>query len=64
MTLTIDIPGDQLERFIEEARQLGVHPEDLARAAVIDLLGRPRDDFERAAAHVLQKNRQLYERLA
>jgi len=64
MTLTIDIPSDQLERFRAAARQLGVPPEELARAAILELLTRPADDFERAAAYVLQKNRALYERLS
>ncbi len=63
MTLTIEISRDQLERFIKTAQRLGVEPDELARAAVIDLLERPAEDFERAASHALQKNRELYRRL-
>jgi hypothetical protein len=63
MTLKIDMSRDQLERFLEAARDLGVKPEELARAVVIDLVEQPREDFERAAEFVLRKNRDLYERL-
>ena len=39
-------------------------PEDLARAAVADLLTTRDGDFEAAAKRVLQKNQELYRRLA
>ncbi len=64
MTLIVDISGEQFERFAETARRLGVNPEELARAALLDLLGQPRADFEQAATYVLRKNRDLYERLS
>ena len=35
-----------------------------ARAAIVDLLATPGDDFKRAADRVLQKNEELYRRLA
>ena len=46
-----------------EAR-LNVSVNDLAMAAVRDLIARPDEEFERAAARVLEKNRELYRRLA
>lgn len=49
---------------VEEADRLGVRPEELATAAVIDLLHRDEDDFHAAADYVLGKNRDLYQRLA
>jgi predicted transcriptional regulator len=64
MSLSFDLDEEQSRRLQERARQLGVDPRELARAAVNDLLTRPADDFERAAGFVLGKNRELYRRLA
>ena len=64
MSLSIDLGEEQSRRLQQRAGQLGVDPRDLARAAVNDLLTRPADDFQRAAAFVLDKNRELYRRLS
>ena len=64
MKLTIDLSAAQAERLRLEAERLGLAPEDLARAAIADLLATPGDDFKRAAERVLQKNEELYRRLA
>jgi hypothetical protein len=48
----------------EEAKRLGVRVEDLAAAAVQDLLAQPDPTFQEAASRVLEKNRELYRRLA
>ena len=53
-----------MAKLREEADRLGVAPEELAAAAVIDLLYYEADDFHAAADYVLQKNRELYPRLA
>ncbi|MGM0575984.1 MAG: DNA-binding protein [Myxococcota bacterium] len=63
-TVAIDLSPAQAERLTERARRLGVNPEDLAKAAVADLLAEPDDEFEAAAERVLQKNEGLYKRLA
>jgi hypothetical protein len=41
-----------------------VAPDELARAALADLLATDDPDFEAAARRVLDKNRELYRRLA
>ena len=64
MKVTIDLSPAQAERLRQEAERLGLTPEDLARAAVADLLATRDDDFEAAARRVLQKNQELYRRLA
>ena len=47
------------------ANGVGVSAEDLVRAVVSDQLGAaPREDFEQVAARLLEKNRELYRRLA
>jgi post-segregation antitoxin (ccd killing protein) len=52
------------EQLRERAKHLGVNVEDLARAAVADLVGQPATDFEKAAQEVLARNADLYRRLA
>ena len=64
MKLSIEIPEAAAAKLREEADRLGMRPEELASAAVIDLLYREADDFQAAADYVLQKNRELYQRLA
>ena len=63
MKLTIDLSPAQAERLHREADRLGLAPEDLARAAIADLLATPGDDFKAAAARVLRKNEESYRRL-
>jgi hypothetical protein len=43
---------------------LGLSPEDLARAAVSDLLSTPDAEFQEVARRVLSKNQDLYKRPA
>lgn len=65
MTLSIDLPEREIERLRSLASRLGVSAEDLVRAVVSDQLGAaPREDFEQVAARLLEKNRELYRRLA
>ncbi|MBI4246881.1 MAG: DNA-binding protein [Candidatus Rokubacteria bacterium] len=64
MKLTIELSPAQTERLRQEAERLGLAPEDLARAAIVDLLDTPGDDFKTAAERVLRKNEELYRRLA
>jgi hypothetical protein len=64
MKLAIDLSPSQADRLHERAKSLGLQPEELARAVVADLLTTPDDDFHAAAEAVLQKNAELYRRLA
>ena len=64
MKLTIDLSSAQTERLRQEAERLGLVPEELARAAIADLLATPDAEFKRAADRVLRKNEELYRRLA
>ena len=63
MSISLHLDEEQSRRLEERARELGVDPGELAKAAVNDLLSRPDDDFSRAAQFVLEKNRELYRRL-
>ena len=64
MSISLELNDEQSKRLEERARELGVDPRDLAKAAVNDLLSRADDDFDRAAKLVLEKNRELYRRLS
>lgn len=64
MKVAIELPPAQAAQLENEARRLGVPLEELARAAVIDLLAAPDEAFQSAATRILAKNRELYRRLA
>ena len=62
--ITIENSDERLRKLREVAARLGVSPEELVRASLDELLARPDDEFERAADYVLEKNAELYRRLA
>jgi len=62
--LSVEVTAAEEQKLAEEARRLNVSAEELAAAAINDLLGQRDADFERAATRVLEKNRELYRRLA
>jgi antitoxin FitA len=62
--ITINLSEEHLRRLSELAASLGVSTEDLARMSVEELLARPDEKFEEAARHVIEKNAELYRRLA
>jgi hypothetical protein len=64
MRLAIELPPAQADKLRAEAQRLGLSPEDLARAALSDLLSAPDPDFQAAARRVISKNQDLYKRLA
>jgi hypothetical protein len=64
MKLAFDLPQAQAEKLRDEAKRLGLAPEELARAALANLLGTPDTEFRAAATRVLHKNEELYKRLA
>jgi antitoxin FitA len=63
-TMTISLPEDLLQQLKERAAQLRVAPEALVRASIEELLTRPEEEFQRALTYVLNKNTELYRRLA
>lgn len=64
MKLALELRPAQAERLRTEAARLGLTPEDLAHAALSDLLTEPSADFTTAARRILSKNQDLYKRLA
>jgi hypothetical protein len=62
--ITINIPEEQLQQLQAMAQANNISPEELLRATIEDWLNYPKSDFEQAANYVLQKNAELYRRLA
>lgn len=63
-TLTVSLPDEPMLRLKELAIEAGVAPEELLHASIVEWLARPKDDFAQAASYVLNKNAELYRRLA
>ena len=63
MTITIDLPPEQYERLTEMARSQGLTAEEFARRELAGLLTRDMA-IQAAAGYVLEKNAELYRRLA
>jgi hypothetical protein len=64
MQFVLDLTEENRKRLEERARPLGLTAEALAKAAIVDLLDRPAEDYTRAVERVLAKNEALYKRLA
>lgn len=58
MRVAFELPPAQAEKLRSEAERLGLSPDDLARAAVSDLLSIPDTAFSDAAARVLARDQQ------
>lgn len=63
-TITIPISEERQSRLLDLAAQAGVPPEEFLRLRVERWLEQPDEAFDKAADHVLQKNAELYRRLA
>ena len=64
MKVAIELPPVQAAQLEAEAGRLGVSTEELARAALTDLLAAPDAAFQAAARRILERNAELYRRLA
>jgi hypothetical protein len=62
--LAVDLTAAQADMLKGEASRLGVPVEDLARAAVLELISARSEEFRRAAEQVVRKNLELYDRIA
>ena len=64
MRLSVELTPALEAQLAAVAARLNVSAEDLAAAALRDLLAQREADFAAAADRVLAKNRELYRRLA
>jgi predicted transcriptional regulator len=63
MSLAIKLTAEQERRLTAIAERLSVSPAVLAEAAVRELVAQPDAESERIFKRILEKNRELYERL-
>jgi hypothetical protein len=63
MRISIDITGEDERTLTDAAERFNVPADELAAAALSDFLALRDEEFERAAARVLKKHRELYRRL-
>ena len=63
-SITINLPDSQFQKLQELANTHGISLEVLLCASIEDWLSSPRKDFTEAADYVLNKNAELYQRLA
>lgn len=63
MKLAIQLSEAQERRLAEIAGRLNIPAESLAEAAVRELVDQSEGEFDDVAKRLLQKNRELYERL-
>ena len=64
MAIAIELSANQALALADAAERLQVSEAELAAAAVRDLVAQPRAHFDAAAERVLNKNQELYRRLA
>ena len=63
-TITITVTNDRLSKLREVASDFNVTIEELIRLSIENLLLQPEAAFQRAMEYTLNKNRELYQRLA
>lgn len=64
MKVSVEIPKAVEGQLAQVARRLNASPDELAAAAVRDLFSRTDEEFDGVASCVINKNRELYRRLA
>ena len=64
VSISIELTEEEAQRLTERARHLSVPPEALAAAAVRDQLNAEDAEFDELANEIVERNRELYSRLA
>ena len=63
-TVTIPVSDDRFERLRSLAQQAGISPEEFLKRRVEFLLDQPDEEFKAITERILEKNSELYRRLA
>lgn len=63
-TLTINLTDDRLRALEKLSNRLNISSEELVRMSIEEILTRPDETFQHAMKYVLEKNSELYKRLA
>ena len=64
MKVTLDIPNEKFDMLENTAKELGLDPSVLMQSLLTDQISTTKEDFDLAANYVIQKNKDLYDRLA
>jgi predicted DNA-binding protein len=62
--VTITLSTEELQRLKALGEREGLTIDQIVRLGVQDLINQPDDTFQKAAERILQKNAELYRRLA
>ena len=63
-SITIPLSDERVAQLRVWAEEAGLPPEEFLRRRIEQLLDRPNQQFQKAADYLLQKNAELYRRLA
>ena len=64
VSISIELTDEEAARLRERASSRSVAAEQLAAAVLRDGLNEPADEFENLAERIIDKNRELYSRVA
>jgi predicted transcriptional regulator len=64
VTITVTLSEDRLQKLQRLAKQFNIPTEELLRVSLEELIARPQEDFQKALKYVLEKNKELYKKLA
>ncbi len=62
--IIVEIDDSRAAILREKAKRFGLLPDQFVTASIEDLISRPEPDFEEAMRKVMDKNKELYKRLA
>ncbi len=63
-SITINLPDEQLQKIHKLAQESQVSPEAILQESIENWLSSHKKEFSEAVSYVLQKNAELYRRLA
>ena len=63
-TIAVKVPEDRFSKLKDIAERYNITPEDLVKVAIDEFIARPDEAFQKVADYVLNKNSELYRRLA
>jgi hypothetical protein len=63
-TITITLPEEKATKIREIAKNMNIDPEELIKVGIEDLISIPEDEIREAMSYVVEKNKELYIRLA
>ena len=62
--IRIPLADEQMAQLREVAERYGIAPEEIARLSLEDLLSRSDESIQAQIEYVIEKNKELYQRLA